>query len=99
MYEKGLINILTKAASIVGLMMVGAMTSSMVIFKLKWNMVVGGKTILKSQQMLDQIFVGLLPLGITLLCFWLLKKKNVSINWLILGTIVISVVLAMVGVV
>lgn len=99
LYEKGLINILTKAASIVGLMMVGAMTSSMVIFKLKWNMVVGGKTILKSQQMLDQIFVGLLPLGITLLCFWLLKKKNVSINWLILGTIVISVVLAMVGVV
>jgi len=99
LYEKGLINILTKAASIVGLMMVGAMTSSMVIFKLKWNMVVGGKTILKSQQMLDQIFVGLLPLGITLLCFWLLKKKNVSINWLILGTIVIAVVLAMVGVV
>lgn len=57
------------------------------------------KTILKSQQMLNQIFIGILPLAITLLCFWLLKKKNVSINWLILGTIVISILLALVGVV
>jgi PTS system mannose-specific IID component len=99
LYKKDLINIMTKAASIVGLMMVGAMTSSMVKFSIKWNMVLGGKTILKTQSMLDQIFIGLLPLAITLLCFYLLKKKNVSLNWLILGAIVISVGLALVGIV
>ena len=27
------------------------------------------------QNMLDQIFVGIVPLGITLLCYYLLKKK------------------------
>lgn len=32
-YKSGLINILTKAASIVGLIMVGGMTSKMVLFK------------------------------------------------------------------
>ncbi|MCH4171733.1 MAG: PTS system mannose/fructose/sorbose family transporter subunit IID [Lactobacillus sp.] len=99
LYEKGLINIMTKAASIVGLMMVGAMTSSMVKFSVKWNMVMGGKTILKTQDMLNQIFIGILPLGITLLCFWLLRKKNVSINWLILGTLLIAILLALVGIV
>ncbi|GAF40369.1 PTS system mannose fructose sorbose family IIDsubunit [Agrilactobacillus composti DSM 18527 = JCM 14202] len=99
LYEKGLINIMTKAASIVGLMMVGAMTSSMVKLSVKWNMVMGGKTILKTQDMLNQIFIGILPLGITLLCFWLLRKKNVSINWLILGTLVIAILLALVGIV
>lgn len=99
LYEKGLINIMTKAASIVGLMMVGAMTSNMVKFSIKWNMVMGGKTILATQSMLDQIFIGILPLGITLLCFWLLQKKNVSINWLILGTLVIAVLLAVIGIV
>ena len=90
---------MTKAASIVGLMMVGAMTSSMVKFSLKWNMVVNGKSILNAQSMLNQIFIGLLPLGITLLCFYLLKNKNISINWLILGTIVVAVGLALVGIV
>ncbi|GEL15862.1 PTS system mannose/fructose/sorbose family transporter subunit IID [Pediococcus cellicola] len=99
LYEKGLINIMTKAASIVGLVMVGAMTSSMVKFNLAWNLVVKGKTILKSQALLNQIFIGLLPLLITLLCFYLLKNKNVSINWLIIGAIVISIILALIGVV
>ncbi|MFT8398954.1 PTS system mannose/fructose/sorbose family transporter subunit IID [Schleiferilactobacillus harbinensis] len=99
LYKKDLINIMTKAASIVGLMMVGAMTSSMVKFSLKWNMVVNGKSILNAQSMLNQIFIGLLPLGITLLCFYLLKNKNISINWLILGTIVVAVGLALVGIV
>ncbi|MFC0232941.1 PTS system mannose/fructose/sorbose family transporter subunit IID [Vagococcus entomophilus] len=98
LYENGLINILTKAASIVGLTMVGAMTAQMVIFKVKWNMVVAGKTILKTQNMLDQIFIGLVPLLITLFCFYLLKKKNVSINYLIFGIILIGIVLSMLGI-
>lgn len=99
LYENGLINILTKAATIVGLTMVGAMTSQMVKFDLKWNMVMDGKTILKSQEMLDQIFIGLLPLAVTLLCFYLLKKKNVSINILIFAIIIVAVLLSLVGIV
>jgi PTS system mannose-specific IID component len=48
--------------------------------------------------MLDQIFVGLIPLVITLLSFYLLKKKIVSINVLIFGMIILGIVLALLGI-
>lgn len=98
LYENGLINILTKAASIVGLAMVGAMTSQMVHLDIKWNMVMDGEVIMNTQEMLDQIFVGLIPLLITLLSFYLMKKKNVSINYLIFGIIILGIVLAVLGI-
>ncbi|HIY58002.1 MAG TPA: PTS system mannose/fructose/sorbose family transporter subunit IID [Candidatus Tetragenococcus pullicola] len=98
LYKTGMINVLTKAASIVGLVMVGAMTSNMVHFDLKWNMEVAGETVFKSQEMLDQIFVGLIPLAITLLSFWLMKKKNVSVNWLIIGIIVFAILASVLGI-
>lgn len=98
LYENGLINILTKAASIVGLIMVGAMTSNMVIFKVKWNMMMAGKTILKTQPVLDEIFKGLIPLAITLGCFYLLKKKNISINYLIFGIIILGIAVSLLGI-
>lgn len=98
LYESGMINVLTKGATIVGLAMVGAMTSNMVSLQLKWNMVLDGKTIMKSQEMLNQIFVGLIPLSITLICFWLLKKKNMSINILIFSIIGLGIVLSLLGI-
>lgn len=98
LYENGLINILTKAASIVGLAMVGAMTSQMVHLDIKWNMVMDGEVVMNTQKMLDQIFVGLIPLLITLFSFYLMKKKNVSINYLIFGIIILGIVLALLGI-
>ena len=98
LYESGMINVLTKGATIVGLAMVGAMTSNMVSLQLKWNMVLDGKTIMKSQEMLNQIFVGLIPLSITLICFWLLKKKNMSINILIFSIIGLGIMLSLLGI-
>lgn len=98
LYENGLINVLTKGASIVGLAMVGAMTSSMVQFQLKWDMVMGGEVVMKSQEMLDQIFIGLIPISITLFSFYLMKKKNVSVNVLIVGIIALGIILSLLGI-
>ncbi|MGX7196385.1 PTS system mannose/fructose/sorbose family transporter subunit IID [Enterococcus olivae] len=98
LYENGLINILTKAASIVGLAMVGAMTSQMVNLEIKWNMVMGDEVVMNTQEMLDQIFVGLIPLLITLFSFYLMKKKNISINYLIFGIIILGIVLSLLGI-
>ncbi|WYJ77460.1 PTS system, mannose-specific IID component [Enterococcus sp. DIV2402] len=98
LYENGLINILTKAASIVGLAMVGAMTSQMVNLEIVWNMTMDGEVVMNIQEMLDQIFVGLIPLVITLFSFYLLKKKIVSINVLIFGMIILGIVLALLGI-
>lgn len=98
LYQNGLINTLTKAAGIVGLTMVGAMTAQMVTLNIKWNMVMNGQVVMKTQEMLDQILVGLIPLSITLLCFYLLHKKNVSINYLIVAIIILGIGLSVLGI-
>lgn len=98
MYESGLMNILTKTASIVGLIMVGGMTASMVTFQSPFELSIKGESILDLQSMLDQIFVGIVPLGLTLLCYYLLKKKNISITVLIIGVIVLSILLSVLGI-
>lgn len=97
-YASGLMGILTKAASIVGLIMVGGMTAQMVTFTSKIEVSMNGASILNLQSMLDQIFVGIVPLGITLFCYYLLKKKNMSINVLIIGIIVLSILVSVLGI-
>ena len=52
----------------------------------------------KAQNMLDQIFIGIVPLGLTLLCYYLLKKKNISITVLIIGVIILSILLSLLGI-
>lgn len=97
-YSSGLMSILTKAASIVGLIMVGGMTASMVTFQSTYELSMKGQSVLNLQAMLDQIFVGIVPLGLTLLCYYLLKKKNISITVLIIGIIILSILLSLLGV-
>ncbi|UZW13543.1 PTS system mannose/fructose/sorbose family transporter subunit IID [Clostridium pasteurianum] len=98
LYASGLINILTKAASIVGLIMVGGMTSQMVNFKTTVQFKMGGTSVLNLQNMLDQIFVGIIPLGLTLLCFYLMKNKKVSINILLIAIIILGILLSALGI-
>ena len=97
-YASGLMNILTKAASIVGLIMVGGMTASMVTFNSTYELTMKGESVLNLQNMLDQIFIGIVPLGLTLLCYYLLKKKNISITVLIFGVIILSILLSLLGI-
>lgn len=88
--ESGLLKCITKAASIMGLIMVGAMTYSMVTANVVFTANIGGqKFVLKT--ILDSIFVGIIPLGLTLGTFAALKKK-LSTNWVLLGLAVIGFV-------
>ena len=98
MYESGLMSILTKCASIVGLVMVGGMTAGMVTFQSKFELMMEGSSILNLQSMLDQIFVGIVPLGLTRLCYYLLKKKNISVTMLIIGVILLGILLSYLGI-
>ncbi len=97
-YASGLMNVLTKAANIVGLIMVGGMTASMVTFQSTFEWKMKDHSILNLQSMLDQVFVGIVPLGLTLLCYYLLKKKNISITVLIIGVIMFSIALSLLGI-
>lgn len=91
-YANGLMKIITKAAGILGMIMVGAMTYSTVTLKtiLKFKM---GSMTFNLQQILDQIMLGIIPLTVTLGTFWLIRKK-VSANKIILLTVILSFALS-----
>lgn len=97
MYHSGGMQLLTKAASILGLLMMGSMTATNVKFATKLAIHVSGGA-LKIQTYLDQLFKGIVPLGVTLLCFYLLKKK-VNINIVMFGLLFVAIVLGLLGVV
>ena len=88
--ESGLMEFLTKAASIVGLMTVGAMTSSMVSLSTSYVFTMNGAE-MSLQSMIDQILPAALPLGLTFLCFTLLNKGMKS-NTLIFGLIIVAII-------
>lgn len=98
LYANGMIEVLTKAASILGLIMVGAMTISTVLFTTKLHLTMGGKEILNVQNVLNTIFKGLIPMLVTLGCFKLLNKK-VGIITMIFGIVVLGIVMSMLGIV
>lgn len=90
--ESGLLSSITKAASIMGLMMVGAMSYQMVSFKTTIETTIGGQPFVL-QNILDSILVGILPLSIVLICFKLVNKK-VNPNLILIGILVLSFICA-----
>ena len=98
MYKSGSMKLLNKAASTLGLLMIGCMTATMVKFESKLSIPIEGGKPIKIQPYLDQLWVGLVPLVVTLICYWLLSKK-VNVNWILLGVLVLSIVLGLIGVV
>jgi PTS system mannose-specific IID component len=98
MYQSGVMQILTKASSLLGLMMMGSMTASNVKFKTILEVgVKGSEEVMKIQDYLDQLFVGLVPLVVTLLAFWLLRKK-VNVNIVMFGIMFLGIILGLLGV-
>ena len=90
--KNGLIGKVTNAFSIVGLMVVGAMAASRVAVRtpLVWTV---GKSTMKLQSILNQLAPGLIPLGITVLVWYLVRKK-VNPTWIILGIFIAGILLS-----
>ena len=57
----------------------------------------GIAAVLELQDMMHQIFIGLIPLSLTLLCYYLLSRK-VSINYLIFGVIGLGILISLLGI-
>lgn len=98
MHTSGSMKTLTKAASTVGLIMIGGMTASMVKFSTILKIGVAGSTPISVQTYIDTIFVGIIPLLLTLSVLYLLNKK-VNVNIVMLGVMVLAILLAILGVV
>ncbi|WP_334258805.1 PTS system mannose/fructose/sorbose family transporter subunit IID [Faecalicoccus pleomorphus] len=91
-------DILANAATILGITVIGALIASYVSITLLPVITVdGGIEVAVQEQFFDNIFPNILPMAVTLLCFWLLKKKQISPVVLIVGIIVISIGCSWIG--
>jgi len=84
--------ILTEAAAILGLTVVGGLIPSVITYQLDLTYEMGEVTF-SVQEMLDRILPGLVPLGIVFLCYWLLGKKKVNSTRLIFFLIFLGMIL------
>ncbi|WP_334332200.1 MULTISPECIES: PTS system mannose/fructose/sorbose family transporter subunit IID [unclassified Companilactobacillus] len=94
--ENGIFKIITKAVSVLGLMMIGAMSAQYVSFTTTFQTKAAGQ-VFKLQSVLDQILPGLLPLALVLCCFWYLRKKNRPARLLVV-IVVLALVLTFLGI-
>jgi mannose PTS system EIID component len=96
--DSGAMAILSKCASILGLMMIGGMTASMVKFNSILTFTVPNGDPVKLQTYLDSIFKGLVPLLLTYGCLKLMQKR-VNINVIMFGVMGLAILLAILGIV
>lgn len=94
--KSGTLNLITKAASILGLMMVGAMSAQYVAFSTVLKVKSASQT-LDLQKIFDQILPGLLPLLLVLGCFFYLRKSNKPVRVLV-AVVILAFVLTFLGI-
>lgn len=87
---------LFRAVTIIGLMVVGGMTASIVSVSLKLSVGVG-EGVVNIMDILNSIMPDLLSLGIFGLVYWLLKKK-VKPTAILLGIIAVGIAGSAVGI-
>lgn len=72
----GALRQLTEAASVMGMMVVGALAAQQVSLSLAANVVVGQKTVHLQSEVLDTVMKGALPLLLTVSVWWLLSRRR-----------------------
>ncbi|WP_086347807.1 PTS system mannose/fructose/sorbose family transporter subunit IID [Candidatus Enterococcus clewellii] len=87
---------ITKGAAVLGLIMTGAMTAQFVTFKTTFTAELSGTTF-NLQNVFDSIMPGLLPLGITMICFAYLRKYNRPVRALV-AMFVLAILMTVLGI-
>lgn len=95
-YNSGLMQVATKAASILGVMMVGCMTATTVGFPLNWTVNIGD-TSLVVLDLFNSIYPGILSVAIVLIMLAFIKK-GVRPIILIFGLLIFCLLGAAVGI-
>ena len=85
-------------ASIVGLTMVGGLICQLVNIKLGLDVVDEGEVVFSLQGIFDSIVPYMLPLLVTLLCYWLMKKKKVKPIRILLGIVIAAILGTLAGI-
>ncbi len=97
--ESGKINKLILGASVMGCMVLGGLVGNFVTLSTALSFDVGGETpFILQEQLFDVILPGMLPLLLTLLCYWMITKKNISSMKVIALIFVVGLVGGLLGI-
>lgn len=94
--EKGQFEKISLSASVLGLIVIGAMTGTLIDLSTPLSFSMQGSEV-NLQDTLDEIMPKMIPLGLTLFILYLLKK-SVKVNYIMLGIIVIGIVSSVLGI-
>ena len=84
---------LRKAISVIGGMVIGAVAATWVSVTTSFELKnADGEAFLKLQEKIDGVYPGLLTAGFITLCWWLMAKKKVSPNLIMLLLVVIALI-------
>ena len=84
---------LRKAISVIGGMVIGAVVATWVSVTTSFELKnADGEAFLKLQEKIDGVYPGLLTAGFITLCWWLMAKKKVSPNLVMLLLVVIALI-------
>jgi mannose/fructose/N-acetylgalactosamine-specific phosphotransferase system component IID len=87
---------ISRAASLLGIIMIGAICAQTMSISLNWVPSLGGVSVNVQTDILDAIMPNLLPVVAIFAVYGLLKKK-VSITWIIIGIFVLNIVMGLLG--
>lgn len=94
--KSGIMDKLTSGATILGLMVIGAMP--VILMPLKTPLMIGAQgSEVALQGILDQLAPGLLPLALTFLAFWFVRR-NIKTTWILLGILILGFVGSMLNI-
>lgn len=94
--KSGTFAAITKGSAVLGLIMTGAMTAQFVTFRTTFETQLS-ETTFNLQNVFDSIMPGLLPLGITMICFAYLRKYNKPVRALV-AMFILAFVLTILGI-
>lgn len=95
-FSSGLLSAMTKAASILGISMVGAMVATMVDVKLAWTIRIGDTSVVVLD-VLNSVMPGILSVILLFVLVVLIKRGKKPIS-LVIGILAVSIILAAVGI-
>jgi len=96
--KSGLINKIITSASILGLFMMGALSSTYIKIKTPLQFKLMNSKPIVIQEILDQILLGILPLCAVLGIYFYFKFKGQNYNKIIIGIIIISLISSFLGI-
>ena len=95
-FNSGLMTVATKAVSLLGLIMVGAMTATTVSFPLNWTIAVGEASV-SVVDIFNSIYQDILSVILVLIMMGLIKKGHRPLQ-LIIGLLIFALLGAMIGI-